>query len=105
MHESQGFIKYAPYKNTLIILGPRTIENEEGKYIFEVEPLRTHDYQDIIYTYPSRPTYDNFLNYGCKIHEAMDTSLSSFLNNMFIKNEHTKLSIQIYDNERSLIKR
>lgn len=35
----------------------------------------------------------------------MDTSLSSFLNNMFIKNEHTKISIQIYDNERSLTKR
>jgi hypothetical protein len=71
----------------------------------ELEPVWTNDYKDIIYISPSQSTYRNLLEYGSKINESIDVSLSSYLNNLFLKNDHMKISIQIFESEKKFIKK
>lgn len=40
------------------------------------------------------------MNFGCRINESIDISLANYLNCLFIKNDHLKIFLQVYDGPR-----
>jgi len=45
------------------------------------------------------------MEYGTRINEAVDVSLLTYLSLLFIKNDHMKISIQIFEGEKKYVKK
>lgn len=49
--------------------------------------------------------YHRYLEYGCKINEAIDVSLVAYLSHLFIKNDHMRMSVQIGAGDRKYVRK